>query len=239
MSKRKKASGRAKPSARSSARSANSAARRPATIGRDFDSARALRELKKRDPDVGRLIETIGPFRLSPSKSGTVFHWLLRSILYQQLNGKAAATIHSRVRDIFGGKDPEPRELLKVPFERLKAAGVSGNKALALLDLARAAEAGLVPDRRKASRMSDEEIVQCLLPIRGVGRWTVEMLLIFALGRTDVLAVDDFALRKAVMQLKGLDEMPKKSAFEAIGEAWRPHRTLVCWYLWRSLDQPS
>jgi 3-methyladenine DNA glycosylase/8-oxoguanine DNA glycosylase len=209
---------------------------KPVLFGPKFDVAKAKRELSRRDPALGKLMRTVGNFELKPSKEGSVFHWLVRSILYQQLSGKAAATIHGRVKDLFGGRNPEPNELVKMSPDQLRAAGVSRAKVLALHDLARAALDGRVPDRKKAARMSDDEIVECLVPIRGIGRWTVEMLLIFALGRTDVLAVDDFALRKSVAKLRGLEEMPNRKAFLEMGEAWKPYRTVVSWYLWRALD---
>jgi DNA-3-methyladenine glycosylase II len=209
---------------------------RPILFGAKFDVAKAKRELTRRDPELGKLMRTVGAFELKPSKEGSVFHWLLRSILFQQLNGKAASTIHSRVKDQFGGRNPEPEELLRLDPEKLRASGVSRAKTLALRDLAQAAIEGRVPDRKKAARMTDDEIVESLVPIRGIGRWTVEMLLIFALGRTDILAVDDFALRKSVAKLRGLKEMPNRKAFLVIGETWKPYRTVVSWYLWRALD---
>jgi 3-methyladenine DNA glycosylase/8-oxoguanine DNA glycosylase len=192
--------------------------------------------LRKSDPKLASIIKKIGPFDMKMRDNVSVFHSLIRSILFQQLNGRAAATIHSRVRAIFSGRDPEPAELLAVDDALLAAAGVSRNKRLALKDLARAAEEGQLPEHPAMAMMSDEDIIERLVPIRGIGRWTVEMLLIFTVGRLDVLAVDDFALKKSLMLLYKMKEMPNRKKFHQIGEKWRPYRTLACWYLWRALD---
>ena len=209
---------------------------RPLTFSRTFNEKTVARELAKSDPRLGKLIKKVGPFAFKCSKKGSPYHWLVRSIIYQQLHSKAAATIHGRVRDLFGGRDPEPAELLKMSDAKLAGAGLSRNKLAALKDLSRAALEGRVPDRKAMSRMSDEEIIELLIPIRGIGRWTVEMLLIFALGRADVLAVDDFALKKSAMLLHGLKAPPDRKKFFELGERWRPWRTVACWYLWRALD---
>jgi DNA-3-methyladenine glycosylase II len=209
---------------------------RPLSFNRTFNEREVARHLAKRDPRLGKLMKEIGPFTFKCSKKGSPYHWLIRSIIYQQLHSKAAATIHGRVRDLFGGRDPEPAELLKMNDKKLAAAGLSRNKLAALKDLSRAALDGKVPDRKTMNKMSDEEIIEMLLPIRGIGRWTVEMLLIFALGRADVLAVDDFALKKSAMLLHGLKDPPDRKSFFALGESWRPWRTVACWYLWRALD---
>ncbi len=209
---------------------------KPRVLTEDFDESSVLRDLSRRDPKMGKLIKRIGPFQLKMKEEGSPYFWLIRSIIYQQLHGKAAATIHKRMRDLFDGRDPKPHELLAMDQERMLGAGLSRNKLAALRDLARAAGEGLVPTRRQAKLLTDEEIIERLIPIRGVGRWTVEMLLIFGLKRADVLAVDDFALKKAAMLLYGLEAPPKKQAFLEIGEKWRPWRTIASWYLWRSLD---
>jgi O-6-methylguanine DNA methyltransferase len=202
-------------------------------LGKSTDEA--LRHLVKQDPKLAKVIKKVGPYSFK-RRSGTPFEWLIRSIISQQLHRKAADTIQGRVRAIFGGRDPRPEELLRADNSLLAKAGLSRNKLAALKDLARAATEGQIPDRRKMSRMSDEEIIAALVPIRGVGRWTVEMLLMFGLGRADVLAVDDFALKKSAMLLHGLKEMPDRKVFAELGERWRPWRTVACWYLWRALD---
>ena len=205
-------------------------------VARNFDARAACRELSKSDPKMGALIKGIGPFTLKPVTKASPFHRLLRSIVFQQLNGKVADIIHGRVKDLFGGRDPEPEELLAASDESLAKAGLSRAKRAALKDLALAAKEGRVPDSKAIRAMPDEEIVKLLLPIRGVGKWTVEMLLIFGLGRADVLAVDDYALKKAAMRLYKLKEMPDRKTFAALGEKWRPWRSIASWYLWRSLD---
>lgn len=205
-------------------------------IDKDFDEQAVLKFLSKKDPKLRSLFKKIGAYKLDPKKEGGPYNWLFRSIVYQQLHGKAAASILGRVRDLFGGKTPKPEDFLMMEDAPLRAAGLSGNKLAALRDLSRAAVAGQVPTLREAKKLSDEEIIERLLPIRGIGRWTVEMFLMFGLRRADVLAVDDFALKKACMILYRLDEMPNKRVFAEIGEKWRPYRSVVCWYLWRSLD---
>jgi O-6-methylguanine DNA methyltransferase len=216
--------------------SINSGRQTAETVMKNFDAGKTVRELAKRDPKLAKLMKKIGPFTFSVAEKKSAFHRLVRSIIFQQLHGKAAATIHSRLRELFGGRDPEPQELLDMDITRLASAGLSRQKLAALKDLARAATAGQVPDSKKILRMTDEEIIEALLPIRGVGRWTVEMLLIFGLGRTDVLPIDDYAIRKSAMLLYGLPEMPGRKQLLEIGERWRPWRTIASWYLWRALD---
>lgn len=181
-------------------------------------------------------MKRIGPFELAVKQGTTPYAWLIRSIIFQQLHAKAAATIHGRLKDLFGGRDPKPEQLLEADEARLATAGLSRQKLAALKDLALAAKEKRVPTRARMKRMTDEEIINSLTPIRGVGRWTVEMLLIFGLGRTDVLAVDDFAIRKAIMILYGMKETPSRRELIEIGKRWSPYRTIASWYLWRSLD---
>ena len=177
---------------------------KPRKLDRSFDEAEVLDYLSRRDPKLGALIKKVGAFNLRKASDGEPFNWLLRSIIYQQLHGKAAATIHSRLRTLFGDRDPRPEEILSSAPEYLLGAGLSRQKLAAIRDLARAAQAGELPDRSAMLKMSDEEIIDAVTPIRGIGRWTVEMLLIFGLRRADILAVDDFAIRKAAGILHGL-----------------------------------
>ncbi len=160
-----------------------------------FDPAEALAHLRKSDPKLGALIDRVGPFALQLDQSPSPFESLFEAILYQQLHGKAAATIHRRVREYFGG-DPTPQQLLAVPDEPLRAAGVSGNKTKALRDLAAKTIDGTVPTHKAIIKMPDAEIVERLTEVRGIGPWTVEMLLIFRLGRPDVFPVTDYGVRK-------------------------------------------
>ncbi|HWT66833.1 MAG TPA: hypothetical protein VN151_12025, partial [Terracidiphilus sp.] len=160
-----------------------------------FDAEAAIAHLKAQDAKLARLIERVGPFTMRMDQAGTPFASLLESILYQQLHGKAAATIHRRVREYFKG-DPTPEQLLAVPDEPLRGVGVSGNKIRAMRDLAAKTLDGTVPGRAELRKLSDAEIVERLTEVRGIGPWTVEMLLIFRLGRPDVLPVSDYGVRK-------------------------------------------
>lgn len=214
----------------------NEAPRLPYVIDETFDADAVLKLLQKRDPKLKPLFKKIGAFAPDWKNEGGPYDWLFRSIVYQQLHGKAAAAILARVRALFEDKKPKPAEFLAMDQAKLRAAGLSGNKLASLRDLSRAALSGEVPTARKVKTMSDEEIIESLLPIRGIGRWTVEMFLIFGLRRADILAVDDFALKKSAQILYKLPDPPNKKAFTELGEKWRPYRTVVCWYFWRALD---
>jgi DNA-3-methyladenine glycosylase II len=209
-----------------------------------FDPAAAVASLKAADAKLGRLIEQAGPFALKLDPRRSPFAALLESILYQQLHGKAAAAIHERVRAIYQG-DPTPALLLATPEERLRAAGVSGNKIRALRDLAERTLDGTVPTARAIGKMSDEEIVERLTAVRGVGRWTAEMLLIFRLGRPDVLPAGDYGVRKgfALAFLRvprsrplAAADLPAPEAVLRRGRRWEPFRSVASWYLWRACD---
>lgn len=166
------------------------------------------------------------------------FESLARNIIYQQLHGNAAAAIHQRVRDLFGKRTRlTPREILNAPEELLRGAGLSRAKTAAIKDLAAKTLDGTVPTLARLSRMADEEIIERLTTVRGIGRWTVEMLLIFRLGRPDVLPVGDFAVRKGFMHVYGLQEQPKPGELLLHGERWRPFRSVASWYLWRASEK--
>lgn len=199
--------------------------------------ARAARALSAADPVMRKLIARVGPCRLRCAPDD-VFPSLVASITYQQLNGKAAATIHGRVLAHFdGGKTLSPRAFQKVKDETLRAAGLSANKLLAMRDLAEKCGSGSVPARAQLERLADVEIVEKLTQVRGIGVWTAHMFLIFRLGRPDVLPVGDFAIRKAFGLLyRKSGAMPAPDAVERHGRAWAPWRTVASWYLWRSLD---
>ncbi|HEY1211260.1 MAG TPA: DNA-3-methyladenine glycosylase 2 family protein [Terracidiphilus sp.] len=209
-----------------------------------FDVDEALAHLHANDPKLGALIERAGAFMLRLDPSPSPFESLLESILYQQLHGKAAATIHRRVREYYGG-DPEPRLLLETPDEVLRAAGVSFNKIKALKDLAARALDGTVPTNAAIKKMSDAEIIERLTEVRGIGPWTVEMLLIFRLGRPDVLPATDYGVRKgfALTFLKApktrpleAKDLPKPEVLLKRGKRWAPFRSVASWYLWRACD---
>lgn len=204
------------------------------TNGLDYEVPRALRHLR-RDPQMRELIRRAGPFTLTPRRPLAPFPALLRSIVYQQLSGKAAATIHGRVMAIFPGRGhPSPEQILSVDENILRSAGLSRNKTLAVRDLAARASDGTVPSLRRLRGMGDEEIIERLVAVRGVGRWTVEMLLIFTLGRPDVLPLNDLGIHRGFCRVYGGETDPARLA--EVGEAWRPYRSVASWYLWRAAD---
>ncbi len=219
--------------------------RRPA-----YDAEAAVAALTAADPKLGRLIACAGPFTLKLSGTQSPFEALTESIIYQQLHGKAAAAIHRRLLEGFHpvsgvGTHPSPQELLDCPNAQLRAAGLSGNKALALRDLAAKTLDGTVPTLARIRRMSDDDIVDHLVQVRGIGRWTVEMLLIFRLGRPDVLPVDDYAVRKGfALTFEGLKPATKVTpallsrpdVMRKRAERWRPWRSVASWYMWRACD---
>jgi DNA-3-methyladenine glycosylase II len=209
-----------------------------------FDPAEALAHLRARDKKLGSLIDRVGPFTLRLDGSPSPFESLLESILYQQLHGKAAAAIHARVRTFFGG-DPTPQQLVNVPDEPLRAAGVSFNKIKAMRDLAAKTLDGTVPSHAAILKMPDADIVERLTAVRGIGSWTVEMLLIFRMGRPDVLPVTDYGVRKGyaltferVPKSRPLEasDLPKPDQVFKRGLRWAPFRTVASWYLWRACD---
>jgi DNA-3-methyladenine glycosylase II len=187
---------------------------------------------------LAALIERAGPFTLQLRKIRDPFEALARNIIYQQLHGTAAAAIHRRVLALFGGDRLRPGDVLGASDEELRGAGLSGAKLAALRDLAAKTEAGTVPTLARLRRMLDEEIVGRLTEVRGIGRWTVEMLLIFSLGRPDVLPVGDFAVRKGFALAYGLEESPRPKELTEFGERWRPYRSVASWYLWRASELP-
>jgi DNA-3-methyladenine glycosylase II len=209
-----------------------------------FDPDEALAHLRKKDSKLGALIDRVGPFTLKLDPAPSPFESLLESILYQQLHGKAAATIHRRVREYFKG-DPAPQALIDTPAEVLRAAGVSGNKIKAMKDLAARTLDGTVPSHAAIKKMSDADIVERLTEVRGIGPWTVEMLLIFRMGRPDVLPVTDYGVRKGfaltfmrVPKTRALEaaDLPKPDVVFKRGRRWAPFRSVASWYLWRACD---
>lgn len=200
-----------------------------------FNARNAVRHLRRADPQLADLIARVGPFRLSLRPADSPFESLLRAIMYQQLSGKAAATIHGRLLDLF----PEglaPERLLRMSLPALRGAGVSRNKALAIRDLAARCVDGTVPDFATLATLEDEAIIGRLTAVRGVGRWTVEMLLIFTLGRPDVLPLDDLGVRKGFQQTYAMRGLPAARTLARAGRRWAPYRSVASWYLWRALD---
>jgi DNA-3-methyladenine glycosylase II len=195
----------------------------------------ALRHLR-RDPVLGPVIRAVGPCTLKPVRREP-YEALVRAIAHQQVHGRAAEAILGRFLALYPGIPfPTPAMVLATEVGTLRACGFSASKIAAIRDIAEKAAAGIVPTRRGAARLPDEALIERLCAIRGVGRWTVEMLLIFTLGRPDVLPVDDFGVREGWRVAAGLAAQPKPRALAAIGEAWAPFRTTAAWYLWRAAD---
>lgn len=196
-----------------------------------YDPAEAVAALRK-DKDLRKVIARVGDFKLALRPNHSPFEALAESIVYQQLNGKVAATIWGRTKDLFASRHLRPEDVLGAPMATLRGAGLSEAKAIALKDLALKADEGLVPGWAALRKLDDEEIIRRFVQVRGIGRWTVEMLLIFRLGRPDVWPVDDFAVRTAYGDVFGFEKVDLKE-MRARAEVWRPWRTVVAWYLWR------
>lgn len=201
-----------------------------------FDLAQARRHLSRRDPLLGKLMRRSIACELAPRKSANMVAELAETIVYQQLSGRAAATIFGRVRALYKPRRfPTPEQLQATPDAKLRAAGLSAAKTAALKDLARHALAGSIPTFAKARRMTDEDLIEQLTKVRGVGVWTVQMLLMFRLGRPDVLPVADLGVRKGFQVTYGLGDLPDAEAITTHAERWRPYRSVASWYMWRAL----
>jgi 3-methyladenine DNA glycosylase/8-oxoguanine DNA glycosylase len=213
------------------------------------DHTTACEFLSRTDRQLARVIERAGECLLLTETTQSIFEALLESIIYQQLNGKVAAIITERVKALFPenikqvrtrrglvAAFPTPEQILGATEEHLRSAGLSRAKMLAIRDLAAKTLDGTVPTVKQAHRMSDDELVERLVSVRGIGRWTVEMLLIFRLGRPDVLPVNDYGVRKGFARMRKLEELPKPKELMAYGERWRPYRSVASWYLWRAAD---
>jgi len=203
------------------------------------DSDAVIRALCAVDPKFAPLIERAGPYRLHVEQLSSPFQALAESIVYQQLTGKAAATIHGRLVALFPGKRLTPLRLLDTHHRRLRSAGLSRAKVLALKDLAAKTLDRTVPTLAKLHEMPDTEIIEHLTAVRGIGQWTVEMLLIFRLGRPDILPVTDYGVRKGYARFFGGGKLPSPKYLARRGERWRPYRTAAAWYLWRANEIPG
>jgi 3-methyladenine DNA glycosylase/8-oxoguanine DNA glycosylase len=214
-----------------------------------LDHNEACEHLSRVDRRLAKIIAKSGPCHLQQETTQNIFEALLESIIYQQLNGKVAATITQRVKALFpentkrlrtrrGLVDgfPTPEQILAAPEALLRSAGLSQAKMLAIRDLAAKTADGTVPTLRQANRMSDEELIERIDTVRGIGRWTVEMLLMFRLGRPDVLPADDYGVRKGFAKMQKLPELPKPKELLAYGERWRPYRSVASWYMWRAAE---
>ena len=199
-----------------------------------WDKAAAVAHLCASDAKLAEWIGRIGPCRLEPRLEHSVFYSLLRAIVYQQLAGKAAAAILARVDALFPSHPLiYPEEIMAASDEMLRSAGLSRNKMAAVRDLAAKTLDGTVPTLAQTQSMTDQEIIERLVAIRGIGVWTAEMLLIFRLGRSDVLPLDDYGVRKGFKLVYGKRKLPTKAQLLRQGQRWRPYRSVASWYLWR------
>jgi DNA-3-methyladenine glycosylase II len=197
-------------------------------------------QISSSDPRMSKLVARSRRYNISPAISIRPFDALAESIAYQQLNGKAAATIWNRVRALYPKtKWLDPAKILATPDDALRAAGLSRAKTAAIKDLAAKTIDGTVPPGRALLRMSDDEIIERLTKVRGIGRWTVEMLLLFDLGRPDVWPVDDYGVRKGFAKTFGRRKLPTPKQLMKVGKKWHPYRSVAAWYFWRALDQPE
>jgi DNA-3-methyladenine glycosylase II len=203
-----------------------------------FDLAEANRHLSARDEKLAALIAETAQFQTDTDAAQSPYEALMESIAYQSISGKAAATIFARIKALGGnGRPPSPEQMLKLRSSTLRKAGLSGAKALAMKDLARKTIDGIVPTREQAEKMSDAELIERLDSVRGIGAWTVEMFLIFNLGRPDVLPIHDLGVKKGWSVTYGKKRMPKPKELLAFGERWRPYRTVASWYMWRAFER--
>ncbi len=206
-----------------------------------YDPVAACAALQAADTTLAVLIEQVGPCRMTardqrdPTEPD-LFQSLLRSIVYQQLSGKAAGAIHNRLQALFSAAGAGPEALLGLDDAALRGAGLSRNKIAAARDLAAKTVAGIVPALDELAGLDDEAVIERLVQVRGIGRWTVEMLLMFRLQRPDVLPVDDLGVRKGFMLTYGHTELPRPAKLRAYAGSWRPWRSVASWYMWRAVE---
>jgi 3-methyladenine DNA glycosylase/8-oxoguanine DNA glycosylase len=199
----------------------------------------AAAHISRNDPAMARLVRAYGPCTLRVGHPHSPFAALLGAIVSQQLATRAAATIHGRLLSLFPRRRPSPRVLLGLSDADLRGAGLSRNKMLAVRDLAMRCRNGSLPGRAAMQAMDDEAVIERLVAVRGIGRWTAEMLLIFCLGRPDILPVDDLGIRRGCQYLLGLPDLPDARALTRHAHPWRPYRSVACWYLWRLAENPG
>lgn len=212
--------------------------RRSAEVRRELLPAPARRQavahLRACDPVIAQVVAQVGPCRMEIDQSSTLFAALSRSILYQQISGSAAAAIHKRLIALCGGHEPHPEDILAHSIDELRAVGLSRQKATYMHSLAEHVAAGL--SLASVRRVDDEEAIRRLTAVKGVGRWTAEILLMFRLGRLDLLPVADYGIQKAMKEAYGMRSLPKPKRMRRVAAAWSPYRTVACWYLWRFID---
>src|ERR1700720_4354217 len=203
-----------------------------------FDLAAAMAHLSAKDEKLAPLIAEMAKFEIDMTAAQSPYEALMESIAYQSISGKAAATIFARVKALgTNGRPPTPQQMLKLRKQTLRKAGLSGAKVLAMKDLAAKTIQGTVPTREDACKMADKELVERLISVRGIGAWTVEMFLIFRLGRPDVLPIHDLGVKKGWSVAYGKKYMPKPKELLEFGERWRPYRTVASWYMWRAFER--
>lgn len=208
----------------------------PINQPKDFLNQPSALEHLRGDPVMAQIIERVGAIQLCPTRLPP-FQSLTHAVIHQQLSGKAAGTILGRFRALFGDNGfPSPREVLAVSPERLRSAGLSRAKTSYILDIAQRAAQDLVPSLEECDRLTDEQLIRQLTEIKGVGRWTVEMLLIFNLGRPDVLPVHDLGVRRGFQIAYRKRSLPKPESLARFGRRWVPYRTTAAWYLWRAAE---
>jgi DNA-3-methyladenine glycosylase II len=197
-----------------------------------------MAHLAKMDPVLGQVIETVGSYKGWPASTGTHFDAVCRSIVFQQLSGKAAGTIHGRFQGLYGGRTPQPAELASTSDEHLRSIGLSRQKSAYLKDLGSRVALGELPIET-LHELSDEEIISALTQVKGIGRWTAQMFLMFRLGRPDVLPDLDLGVQKGIQRAYRLRKLPTPERVKKIGAKWAPYRTVGSWYMWRLLDTPK
>lgn len=206
-----------------------------------FKPAKAVAHLRAADDKLAVVIDAVGPFAMQLKSSRSLFGALAEAIVYQQLSNKAAATIYGWLEALYPRARPAftPAHILRTTDERLRSVGLSRAKVMALQDLARRVHKGELPALEQVHDIDDGELIERLVVVRGIGRWSAEMFLMFRLGRPDVLPLDDYSLRKAYAKAFKKRNFPTREALEKAGEKWRPYRTVASWYLWQTLNGPS
>ena len=199
---------------------------------------KAIKHLRTADPALGAVIDRVGTFKLVPRAEGSHFDHVVRSIVGQQLSGKAAQTIYQRVLDLKSGRAPTPADFLKIPVAKLRAAGLSGRKTEYIKELAQRTHEGSLAIL-KIHEMEDAAVMETLVSVRGIGPWTAQMVLMFRLGRPDVFPELDLGVQKAIQKLRRMRKLPTPKQMTKIGELYAPYRTYAAWYLWRSLELPA
>ena len=199
---------------------------------------KAAAHLKKIDPVLGKVIDSVGTYKGWPTSNGTHFDAVCRSIVFQQLSGKAAGTIHGRFQGLYGGRTPRPEELATTSDEHLRGVGLSRQKSAYLKDLGARVASGELPIET-LHELTDAEVIAALTQVKGIGRWTAQMFMMFRLGRPDVLPDLDLGVQKAIQKAYRLRKLPTPERVLKIGAKWAPYRTVASWYLWRSLDAPT